>query len=310
MIYQVLLDMLSIFVHYLEELWFWLVLGFLSGGLIQAFVPSRWFVQYMGKGVRSIFASTLLGVAIDVCSCGILPVAVSFHKMGASHGSVLAFLNATPWLGISILVLLYKFFGAVIAMVFIVSSVILAFATGLLVDLFNPEAKCEVCLERHGAKIDRHETLEESHAYQRIEKSVGNKLRFALRETWNLIKETTPWIFLGLAISAFIEALPQFQLLIKSYLRDDLLVAFPIAYVFSVVLFICTAGSIPIVHSLWKAGACTGVVFIMLTAGVATNFSTMGIIRKEMGSKTMILNLLGVCGSSLFLGLIIHLLVG
>ena len=96
-----LADIAGAFFMLLHEMSPYLLLGFLVAGLLHAFVPSRLFSRYLGgTGWRSVVSAAALGVPLPLCSCGVLPTAVSLRRGGASKAATTAFLIATPQTGV------------------------------------------------------------------------------------------------------------------------------------------------------------------------------------------------------------------
>ena len=79
----------------------YLLLGFLLAGIMHAFVPAGLYHRYLGgSSFRSVFNAALLGIPLPLCSCGVIPTAMSLRKEGASRGATVSFLIATPQTGI------------------------------------------------------------------------------------------------------------------------------------------------------------------------------------------------------------------
>ena len=65
-----------------------LLLGFLLAGILHAFVPSQFFARYLSAdGMRSVVMAALLGVPLPLCSCGVIPTAMSLRREGASESA-------------------------------------------------------------------------------------------------------------------------------------------------------------------------------------------------------------------------------
>ena len=63
----------------------YLLLGFLLAGILHVFVPRRVYSLYLSKNnFRSVLLSALFGVPLPLCSCGVIPTAMSMRKEGAS----------------------------------------------------------------------------------------------------------------------------------------------------------------------------------------------------------------------------------
>ncbi len=79
----------------------WLLLGFVAAGLIKAWVPDGALNRWLGgEGLWPITKAALIGAPLPLCSCGVLPAATELRRSGASRGSTISFLIATPETGI------------------------------------------------------------------------------------------------------------------------------------------------------------------------------------------------------------------
>ena len=70
----------------------YILFGLLVSGLLKVFLDPNMVVRHLGHGrFASVFKAALLGIPIPLCSCGVLPAALSFKKQGASNGATTAF---------------------------------------------------------------------------------------------------------------------------------------------------------------------------------------------------------------------------
>ena len=74
-------------------------------------------------------------------------------------------------------------------------------------------------------------------------------------------------------------------------------------------MYICTTASTPVAAGLLMAGVSPGVALVLLLTGPATNISTLGIISKELGKRSMWLYLTGVVVTAIVAGLVTDALV-
>ena len=73
-----------------------LLMGMAISGLISMFIDSRLILKHLGsKNFLSIIKSTVFGIPIPLCSCGVIPVAATLREAGASKGSTVSFLVST-----------------------------------------------------------------------------------------------------------------------------------------------------------------------------------------------------------------------
>jgi uncharacterized membrane protein YraQ (UPF0718 family) len=84
---------------YGKAIWQAMVLGLLLGSAVQALLPSRWIVRWLGRAnAGSVLRGAALAVPGMMCTCCAAPVVVGLRKANASAGAAIAF-----WLGNSVL---------------------------------------------------------------------------------------------------------------------------------------------------------------------------------------------------------------
>ena len=80
----------------LQESSIYVLFGIFVAGLMHVFVRPEAVSRHLGRGkVSSVLKAAALGVPIPLCSCGVLPAAVSLKRQGASNGATTAFLIST-----------------------------------------------------------------------------------------------------------------------------------------------------------------------------------------------------------------------
>jgi copper chaperone CopZ len=73
----------------------------------------------------------------------------------------------------------------------------------------------------------------------------------------------------------------------------------------SLPIYVCATASIPIAVALLGKGVSAGAVFVFLMAGPATNASSIAVVKKILGKKTMYLYLFLIAFTSIFFGIIL-----
>ena len=90
----------------------YLLLGFTLAGLMHAFIPATMYNRYLsGSNFRSVLNAAILGIPLPLCSCGVIPTAMSLRKDGASKGATISFLIATPQTGVDSIIATYSLMG-------------------------------------------------------------------------------------------------------------------------------------------------------------------------------------------------------
>ncbi|RLB22241.1 MAG: permease, partial [Deltaproteobacteria bacterium] len=86
----------------------YILFGLLVSGALRVFLNPNSVAKHLSNGpVSSVVKSALLGVPIPLCSCGVLPAAVSLKKQGANSGATTAFLISTPESGVDSIAISY-----------------------------------------------------------------------------------------------------------------------------------------------------------------------------------------------------------
>lgn len=304
----------------------WLVLGLVVAGLIHAFLPPAKVTKWLGgHGLGSILKAALLGAPLPLCSCGVLPVAVGLRKAGASRGATASFMVSTPETGVDSVSITYALMGPVYAIARPVAAVVSAIVTGLLVEWFGP-APVRRPVESHPLEIAgakpccATEALHEPQSCCATKPEAGPESCCSASEAeaidrgsmWarlfdgqryaatRLIDDLAKWLFIGIVVAGLMRAL----------IPTDALAewgAGPLAYgvmlLIGLPLYVCATASTPIGASLLLAGVAPGPVLVFLLAGPATNIATLGVLKRELGAKSIAPYLIGVGGVALCAGL-------
>ncbi len=175
----------------------YILLGFLIAGLIHVFVPRAAMARHLsGSGWKPALKAALLGVPLPLCSCGVLPTAISMRRNGASRGASASFLIATPQTGVDSIAATWSLLGPAFAIVRPVAALITAVAGGTFVSRYdkgNDTVECGSC-DIEAVEADRN----------RADNFFG-RLTDALRYGFvNLVGGIGGWLVVGLLIAAVI----------------------------------------------------------------------------------------------------------
>jgi len=269
----------------------YLLFGFLAAAVSVLFLKPDFIERHMGAaGKFSGFKAALFGVPLPLCSCSVIPVAVSLREHGAGRGATIAFLISTPQTGIDSILVTYSLLGPVFTIMRPLAAFISGLAGGWLVDRFSPG-------KEGGADV--------SHAAARecfccAEKPV-NRIAAAMRYGFIAMPRNIGNALLtGLIISALISVLlpPNFL----GHVMGSGLKPMLIMMVVAIPLYVCAAASVPVAAALILQGVTPGAAFVFLMAGPATNAATIATVWKTLGKKTALLYLLTVAVFSIIFG--------
>jgi uncharacterized protein len=73
--------------------------------------------------------------------------------------------------------------------------------------------------------------------------------------------------------------------------------------VISIPMYVCATASTPLAYAMLFAGVSPGTVLVFLLAGPASNIASLTLVRRELGNRTLVAYLSGICGVAILLGL-------
>ena len=121
-----------------------------------------------------------------------------------------------------------------------------------------------------------------------------------------LLEDIVIWLLIGLALAAAIKTWVPTDFLTQ---WGDGVVAMLVMALIGIPMYICATASTPLAVGFLAAGLSPGAVLVFLMAGPATNVSTMGMIKQEMGTRTLVLYLFSVISASIGFGYALNYLV-
>jgi len=275
------------FIDYLKLIWWAVLLGLFIGGIIDYLIPNEYISKYLSRHKkRTIFYSVIFGFLMSACSHGILAISIELYKKGASIASVIAFLLASPWANLPITILLFGFFG-VKALFLIVSAIIIAIITGLIYQVLEKKKMIEQ--SKHIAKVDSSFSIRKDvkKRWKGYDFNYGNNiktLKGILKGSWALTKMVVWWILIGMVLASFARAYVPHEFFMK-YMGATLL-GLIISLILATIIEVCSEGSAPLAFEIFKQSGAFGNSFTFLMAGVATDYTEIGLIWSNIGKKT------------------------
>ncbi|GLX79286.1 hypothetical protein tinsulaeT_26260 [Thalassotalea insulae] len=286
----------------------WLLLGLIIAGLMKAWVPTQILTHHLGEGKLAIIKASLIGAPLPLCSCGVIPVATELRRSGASVPATSSFLVATPETGVDSVSVSYALLGPVLAIYRPITAIISAIITGLIVATSKVEhvAKKTVnsCCSSQATETP---SVNKSSccANKPVEKtpSIINKTLNGLRyAATQLIDDLIIWLLIGLL----------FATLVRTFIPESFLLSYGsglpamlLMIAISIPMYICATASTPIAAGLILAGLSPGTALVFMMAGPATNISTLGVIKNELGASVLWRYLIGIGACAIAFGLLL-----
>ena len=270
----------------------YLLLGFLLAGLMHAFVPPTLYRRLLGgASFRSVFNAALLGIPLPLCSCGVIPTAMSLRKEGASKGATVSFLIATPQTGVDSIIATYSLMGLPFALLRPIVALITALVGGATVNAFEKGDAEERITDANGTATD-------AEAPKSFMQRILSALHYAFVE---MMQDIGKWLVMGLLVAGLITVFVPDTFFAQ--FADSPLLSMLLVLLCAIPMYLCATGSIPIAVALMLKGLSPGTALVLLMAGPAVNVASLLVISKVMGRKTLLLYLLAIVGCALLFGL-------
>ena len=284
------MEYITPFLYLLNTMAPYLLLGFLLAGVIHAYVPRRLYARYLSQpDFRSVALAALFGVPLPLCSCGVIPTAMSLRREGASKGAVTSFLIATPQTGVDSIVATYSVLGLPFAVIRPVVALVTALAGGWTVNRLTRSETDGILPAAEGGEVRRS----------------GSRFVEALRYGFvDMIQDIGRWLVLGLLVAGLITILVPDNFFAS--FADKPLLNMAVVLLFSIPMYLCATGSIPIAAALMLKGLSPGAALVLLMAGPATNTASILVIGKVLGRRTLAAYLGAIVAGAVGFGLAIE----
>lgn len=283
------------FVNIINEMSPYILLGFLIGGILHVFVPERTLLRHLsGNGMGTVVKAAAVGIPLPLCSCGVLPTAVSLKRQGASNAATTSFLIATPQTGVDSIMATYSLLGPAFAITRPIAALVCAFFGGMAVGKFDDDKTSDT-------KAAINATIVQSSPFY---KKIFGSVRYGFVD---MIDSIGKWLVIGLVVATLITVFVPDSWFVG--LRQYPLAAMLLVVLIAVPMYVCATGSIPIALSLMMKGLTPGVAFVLLMAGPAANFASLIILKRTMGKRTTVIYVASVTLTALLFGVIIDYLL-
>jgi uncharacterized membrane protein YraQ (UPF0718 family) len=273
----------------------WVVVSLAVGGLVREFLPASGLQRWLNRpGYAGMGASVLLGALLPICSCGVVPLAISLYRAGVRIGPVMAFTAATPIINPAAVILAFGLLGPQLAAAYIALGLTLPFVLGIAAERWGRAPRVRLPVMAAGA------------AAGMPAGGPGGRILRGLR--WGLL-ELGPSVgfYLGIGIllaGVVMVAVPQDWL--ATYLGGGALLGMGIVGLLGAAIYVCAVAHIPLVATLLAAGAAPGAAVVFLLTGTATNLPELIALYKTIGRRVVALYTLTLIAAAFLAGLAIN----
>ena len=280
----------------------YILFGLFFAGILHEIVPDTFVSKHLGKdSIGSVVKATVFGVPLPVCSCGVIPLASSMKKSGASNGATLSFLISTPITGVDSILATYGMFGWVFTIYRVITSMFISIVAGILCNIFEEKKE-----QKPSFSITPPSTHETEHCCGSCEcDTPKEKKSFSFFGAFKyafvtLLGDIASPLLWGLLLGALITvAIPEN---LSEILIEYSWLSYVVAIGIAVPMYVCATASLPIAAGLMLAGVSPGAAFVFLSAGPATNTVTIGVVKKMLGLRSLYIYLGSIIVGSVLFG--------
>jgi len=288
---------MNILLNILNEIWGvtvemtpFLLFGFLMAGILSVLISKDYVRRHLGgHGWMGSLKAALIGVPMPICSCGVIPLAASLRKHGASRGATASFLASTPQTGVDSLLITYALLGWVFAIFRAVVAFLSGLACGMAVAAVSPKDSAAVApCEDECCQPSEQPIIQRMLAYG-----------FLI-----LPRNISKAVVLGIIISGILSGL-----IPENFFADrmgDSPMAMLVMLVIGIPLYVCSSASVPIALAFIKAGISPGAALVFLITGPATNAATLTTLWQIIGKKQLAVFLATLAICALVAGFLIN----
>jgi len=275
----------------------YILFGLVFAGVLHETVPESIVTKHLGsENIGSVIKATVFGVPLPVCSCGVIPLATSIKKSGASKGATLSFLISTPITGVDSILATYGMFGWIFTIYRVFTSMIIAMVAGVLANYLDKDIIEDAQEEKSCCSSTDSCSMEKED-----EKKSFSFVRAMDYAFITLLGDIAKPLLYGLILGALITiAIPQN---LSEILIENSWFSYLIAIAIAVPMYVCATASLPIASALMISGVSPGAAFVFLTAGPATNTVTIGVVKKMLGTISLYIYLATIILGSIIFGL-------
>lgn len=244
---------------------------------IQSYFPPERTKKILGniKGIKGNILGALLGTITPFCSCSSIPIFIGFTSAGLPLGITFSFLISSPLVDIASLLILMSFFGAKIAIAYVVVGLILAVVGGTIIDKLGLESQVQGYI-REIESVDA--DIEDMTREERIS--------YSKEQVKDIIKRVWLYVLIGVGIGAAIHNwIP--TSVVEKVVGSKNPFAVLLATAIGIPMYADIFGTLPIAEALFGKGVGIGTVLSFMMAVTALSLPSIIMLSKVVKPKLL-----------------------
>ena len=270
---------------------FLLALGLAA--ILEEFVSGRTIERFLtGRHPGTMLVASTTGALIPLCTCGMVPLAVSLRRRGSDLKHTFAFLTAGAAVSVPVLLLTWKVLGLGWMVVRFVTSVVFGLVVGYAAvrALRNEAARsAESPGGRTAGALGSAPDVDVDEDVSPIRRPRWVTM---LRRLRGQLFEYFPWVLVSLALAAVVDVLVPRHVVHVLYGQKSVIGSVAAALT-GVPFYFCSGAELPLAGELLSKGMGRGPGVAMLLSVPIVNVLTFGVVGRWLGPR----------GAAVYLGL-------
>jgi uncharacterized membrane protein YraQ (UPF0718 family) len=297
----------------------WLMISFIFAGVLHNIISPAKLQMHLGnKKISSLLKSTISGMFLPICSCGVIPIGISMYMSGSYLGPVLSFMTSTPIINPIAVILSFGLLGPQVTLIYFISGFVVPMIAGIIGNTFGGS---ELHIQNHLQEIEivdseykdsNNEIYDEEIELIELEEqdaTLIQKIIDGLKWSFGELALTvSKYVIVGMLMAGFITSVFPKEI-INKYLGNPGMLSLASISVLACIMYVCAVGHIPFIAALVVSGASPGVAITFLIAGAGTNLPELISLYKIIGKRTASIYAITMIISSLVIGYITNLLL-
>jgi hypothetical protein len=284
-----LLSMWSVFADASLEIVPYFFLALVLGALLEEYVSERTIARFLtGTRPGTMLLASTTGALIPLCTCGMVPLAVSLRRRGSDLKHTFAFLTAGAAFSVPVLFLTWKVLGGEWALARLVTSVVYGLAVGYAAvwALRREAARSAVgSVAPASPAVAAAAAADLADPASDVSEIRGrSRLASVARRFRGQVKEYFPWVVVSLAIAAIVDVLVPRHWIHILYGEKTVAGAF-LASLTGLPFYFCSGAELPLVRELFAKGMGPSSGAAMLLAVPIVNILTFGVVGRWLGPR-------------------------
>jgi uncharacterized protein len=228
------------------------------------------------KGLFGNFLGALFGILTPFCSCSSIPIFIGFTNAGLPLGVTFSFLICSPLVDIASVLLITSFFGARIAIIYVLTGMTLAIIGGWIIGKLKMEQYVEPFVYNSPmVQLDAQElTTRERH-------------QFSKEQALDIFKKVWLFVLIGVGIGAGIHNwIPEEWILLV--LGQDKWYSVLVATAVGIPMYASLFGTLPIASALVAKGVGIGTVLAFMMSVTALSLPSIIMLKNVVKTKLLV----------------------